>query len=270
MALKIGFGAEWTGTKTNTACTVQAQTATPRKSVVQVAFPDRGLTLAYYNDRFDLHCGDIVFVDGKLEGRRGRVVEVNYNFKIKLSDYKSVIAVADTDVHGRFYMAGSHFVTFDPSALPIRKAASWYMAPSKEDEVYTSGSDDNGFHLDDFTDFQVSEAVAARGRDCYMENKVAYICIDGNKGYAIVEGSKPYEVEFYYDNGEIGALVCSCFCAYNCKHEVAAMLQLRETMGLIDRQYAEQFKETNYFAAISKGILFAIAVEGKDTGSFTL
>ena len=27
--------------------------------------------LAYYNDRFDLHVGDIVFVDGRLEGLRG-------------------------------------------------------------------------------------------------------------------------------------------------------------------------------------------------------
>ena len=54
-----------------------------RKSVVQVYFPERHASYAYYNDRFDLKCGDIVFVEGKLEGIRGRVTEVNYNFKIK-------------------------------------------------------------------------------------------------------------------------------------------------------------------------------------------
>ena len=59
---------------------------TPRKSVVRVHFPARNMNLSYYNDAFDLKCGDIVFVEGKLEGLRGRVVDVAYNFKIKLSD----------------------------------------------------------------------------------------------------------------------------------------------------------------------------------------
>ena len=90
----------------------------PTRSLVQVRFPARGMTLSYYNDQFDLHCGDLVFVDGKLEGFRGHVVDVCYTFKIKLSDYKRVISVADTKVHGEFHFAGSHFVTFDRSALP--------------------------------------------------------------------------------------------------------------------------------------------------------
>ena len=59
----------------------------PKKSVVQVYFPSRGMNLAYYNDSFDLKVGDLVYVDGKLEGHRGQVTEVNYSFKIKLSDY---------------------------------------------------------------------------------------------------------------------------------------------------------------------------------------
>ena len=36
------------------------------------------MTLPYYNDQFDLHRGDLVFVDGKPEGLRGRVVNVTY------------------------------------------------------------------------------------------------------------------------------------------------------------------------------------------------
>lgn len=74
--------------------------STPVKSVVQVQFPSKGRSLAYYNDKFDLHVGDIVFVDGKLEGIQGIVTEVSRSFKIKLSDYKRVIAVADTTVKG--------------------------------------------------------------------------------------------------------------------------------------------------------------------------
>ena len=54
-----------------------------KPTIVQIFFPDRGRTLAYYNDRFDLHPGDIVFVDGKLAGLRGRVTAVR--------DRKSVV-----------------------------------------------------------------------------------------------------------------------------------------------------------------------------------
>ena len=62
----------------------------PTRSLVLIHFPARNMTLSYYNDQFDLHCGDLVFVDGKLEGFRGHVVDVCYTFKIKLSDYKRI------------------------------------------------------------------------------------------------------------------------------------------------------------------------------------
>lgn len=67
---------------------VQKEVSIIKKSVVEVFFPARHLTCSYYNDIFNLKHGDIVYVEGKLEGLRGRVVDINYNFKIKLSDYK--------------------------------------------------------------------------------------------------------------------------------------------------------------------------------------
>lgn len=271
MAFKIGFAAEHPAEKQNEAAYITQKVQTvPRKSVVQVRFPGRGMALAYYNDLFDLKCGDMVYVDGKLEGMLGRVTEVNYNFKIKISDYKRVIAVVDTTVHGQFFMAGSHFVTFDRETLPNSKVVRWFKAPAKEDDEFVSGSDDTTFRLDDLKGMNVSAAIAERGHEYYLENKVRYISIDGSKGYAIVEGSESYEVEFEYRNGEIGQLICSCFCSYNCKHEFAAMLQLKETLELIEKNYADEYERTGYFAAINKGTLFAFAIDGKDTGSFTL
>ena len=271
MAFKIGFAAEHPENKpVGVTYTAQQVQAAPRKSVVQVYFADRNMTLAYYNDQFDLHRGDMVYVDGKLEGKRGRVTEVNYNFKIKISDYKRVIAVVDTTVSGQFFMAGSHFVTFDREALPISKAVTWFKAPAKEDDEFVSGSDDTAFRLDDLAGMKVSAVIAERGHDYYMENKVRYISIDGTKGYAIVEGSEAYEVEFEYRNGEISGLICSCFCSYNCKHEFAAMLQLKETLELIGKHYEDEYERTGYFAAVNKGTLFAFAIDGKDSGSFTL
>ena len=128
----------------------------PRKSVVRIHFSARNMTLSYYNDAFDLKVGNLVYVDGKLEGLRGRVVDITYNFKIKLSDYKRVISVADTEVNGEFFFAGSHFVTFDPTALPYSKVISWFKAPDKEDDIYASGNDDFSFNLNDLSTMKIS------------------------------------------------------------------------------------------------------------------
>lgn len=270
MKLKIGFHVKEEFKSAKEICVTEQRTIVPRKSVVQVYFPSRNMTLAYYNDRFDLRRGDLVYVDGKLEGKRGRVVDVNYNFKIKLSDYKRVIAVVDTEVHGEFHMAGSHFVTFDSYALPVEKVRTWFRAPVADEDEFVSGSDDTSFRLDQLSDMNVGAAVAERGHEYYIENKVRYICVDGTKGYAIVEGSEPYEVEFTYRDGEISNLTCSCFCSYHCKHEVAAMLQLRETLEHIGKHYAEQFAEYGYFSAVYKATLFEYAIDGKKSGSFAL
>lgn len=101
--------------------------------------------------------------------------------------------------------------------------------------------------------WKASAAIVDRGHEYYIENKVRYLCIDSTKGYAIVEGREAYEVEFEYRNGEIGKLICSCFCSYNCKHEFATMLQLKETLELIVKHYADKYECTEYFAAVYKG-----------------
>lgn len=230
----------------------------------------RNMNLSYYNDAFDLKRGDIVFVEGKLESLRGRVVDVAYNFKIKLSDYKRVISVADTNVQGEFFFAGSHFVTFDRSTLPYEKVITWFKAPAKEDEMFVSGNDESGFLLRDLGAMSISRATADRGHDYYTDNRVRYISLDNTHVRAIVEGTRPYELECDYVNGEIRNLVCDWFCSEPCKHEFAAMLQLRETLELIEKNYPAQLEATQYFAAVCKGTLLNFAMDSKETGSTAL
>ena len=235
MKRKIGFWGEIQRDTDNiTRPKEEAPVSAPKKSLVQVYFPKRGMNLSYYNDQFDLQVGDTVYVDGKLEGLRGRVTAVNYSFKIKLSDYKRVIAVADTHIYGELRMAGSHMVAFDPQTIPYEKIITWFKAPDKEDDVYVSGSDDHSFRLDDLSGMKVTIAIAERGHDYYTENRVVYLCIDRGHGRGIVEGTSPYEIEFDYGGGEIKNLTCSCYCSYPCKHTFAAMLQLRETLKLLE------------------------------------
>ena len=176
--------------------------------------------------------------------------------------------MADTNVSGQMHMAGSHFVSFDADVLPYEKLRSWYLPPIKSDDEYETGNDDTVITLDKLDDIKVSQAVWERGREYYMDNHVCYICVDAGCGRAIVEGERAYEVEFEFTDGEIRNLICSCPCGYTCKHEVAAMMQLKETLELIEKHYADLHH--GYFAAMVKSDLFRFAIDSKETGTFTL
>ena len=240
----------------------------PKKSVVQVYFPHRGMGWAYYTDSFDLKVGDFVYVEGKLEGYRRQVTEVNYSFKIKPADYKKVIDVINTNVKGDFYLAGSHIVSFDKNAIPFSKVLTWFKAP-ENDEDYVSGNDDtNSFLLDDLSKMKISPDSADRGHDYYIENKVGFLEIDDIRGHAIVEGIENYEIEFDYYNGEISNLKCSCFCSGACKHEFAAMLQLKETLELINENYEDKYND--YFAIISKRVFMNTVMNKKVSEKISL
>ncbi len=244
------------------------QATVPVKSLVQVHFPARSQTLTYFNDQFDLKQGNFVFVDGKLEGVRGIVLSVNKNFKIKVADYKKVISVADTNVSGQMCMADTHFISFRRGVLPYEKIRTWYLPPVQEEDEYETGNDDMAFSLDKLSDMKVSPAIWERGGEYFADNNVRYLCIDNGHGRAIVEGEQAYEVEFDFVAGEIRNLICSCPCGYTCKHEVAAMLQLKELLEQIEKHYADL--HNGYFAAILKSDLFRFVIDSHETGSFTL
>lgn len=229
------------------------QTVIPKKSVVRVYFPHRGTGWSYYNDRFDLKVGDFVYVEGKLEGYLGQVKEVNYSFKIKVSDYKKVVAVVDTHVCGTLCLAGSHVVSFDRAAIPFSKVLAWFKAPEDEEEYVCGNDDTERFFLEDLSKMKIAGDVVDRGHEYYMENRVAFIEIDGTRGRAIVAGGENYEIEFDYGGGEISNLKCSCFCSSACKHEFAVMLQLRETLGWIADYYEVDYRD--YVAILSKEVL---------------
>lgn len=269
MKFSIGFGSAYKNSERGEAA-LTATVAKARRSLVRVYFPARNMTLSYYNDLFELKVGDLVYVEGKLEGLRGRVEEVSHNFKIKLSDYKRVIGRAEADVRGTFYYTKSHMLSFDAWALPYSMVRTWFMPPEDEDEEYVVETDDSGFLLSDLNGMELSPAIAARGLDYYRRNRVRYICLDGKKGRAIVEGTEVYELEFEYSDGEILNLICSCFCTYPCKHEYAAMLLLKEVLEKIERDYSREYRNISYFAAIDKLSFSSIALGDKETGSITL
>lgn len=266
---KIGFSMQDDGLSGGRASQGGLHTE-PRKSLVRVRFPREDRSLTYYNDRFDLKLGDFVFVEGSMEGIRGFVQEQSFCFRIKAGEYKRIIGKADDEVHGEFFMLGSQLVSFDPAALPYEKARSWLLPPAGEDEETVCGWDDGHFPLSDLQKMGLSPEVAQRGADYYRQDRVVYLSLEGRRGRALVEGGRAYELEFEYSDGEISRLVCDCPCAYPCKHEAAAMLQLRDTLERIEREYPEDYRSSGSFFAVSKTVFFAMAVNGKDRGRMEL
>lgn len=238
------------------------------KSIVQVYFPERHTSLAYFNDLFDLHVGDIVYVEGSLEGMRGRVENVSYNFKIKLSNYKRVIGKADVSIKGKFHITEDCFIAFSPDILPYEKILGLFKAPDKDEDVYVYGSDESSFLLEDLKGMEIRREVAERGRDYYLNDRVCYLCLDDSKGYAIVNGTKAYEVGFTYQEGKISNLTCDCYYSYTCKHEFAVMLKLKDILETLKKDYPEQ--QNGYWAAINKAAFFNTLIANKKSGTLTL
>lgn len=258
MKFPIGFySRENTEKKPETKSVEEQKEVSP--SMVLVRFSGCHIPLSYYNDLFELKEGDIVFVEGKYEGVPGRVEKVTDKFKVDLEEYKRVLGVADTRVRGSFRQAGSHFITFEPGDLPYRQVLSWYKAVEEHHYIQY---EEKGFALLDTAAWPFRGEVLRRGGDYYGQNKVVYLCLEGEEGKAIVQGSRAYEVFFRYEDGQISDLVCDCPCGFPCKHEAAALLQLKETLENIEKEYQKEYERSGYFAVVSKAAFFTFAVDG--------
>ena len=164
-------------------------------------------------------------------------------------------------------MLGTHVVTFERDAIPCCKVMSWFNAPQT---VAPDSQEDLSFMLNDLSGMNVSAKIEERGRDYQLKNKVTYISLDGTQGKALVAGTEPYVLEFEYTDGMIQNLTCNCSYGHRCKHEVATMLQLRETLNLIQANYSREFAESGYFAALSKSDFIDCIMENSELGSFAL
>lgn len=239
-------------------------------SVVRVRFPSCSRELDYFNDKFDLQPGDAVFVDGKLAGQRGRVTAVSTHFRIRPDDYKRVIGLADTCVSGEFLNAGSYLVTFDLCALPYSRFRSWVLPPLDGGTEYFVCFGADSMDLNAPAAWPFAFDVMSRGTDYYRSGRVQYLSLDGARGRAIVDGTRPYEVRFEYDGGRITDLTCSCPCGYHCKHEAAVLLQLREILEVIEKRYPDARACSGGFSAVRAPLLVSLAVEGNDRAILTL
>lgn len=232
---------------------------TPVKSLVKIRFERNSVLLTYYNDRFDLKEGDVVYVSGKLAGEPGVVVSVTTKFRIHTSDYERVLSLLDLTIQGSFTGVRDKMVSFDQIAITPEQFGGWVTPPEEpknrkdeEDEVISGeGYTIDINNIEDCED--ITSAIAERAVDYCTEGRVRYLCVQNGVGRAYVEGSKWYRVDFHFDNGMMTDIYCDCPYAELCKHEVAAALTLR----MLVKQ--PQFKKVGDFMALDRWVFWQLA-----------
>ena len=211
------------------------ETKEPAKSLVRVRFDCFDKELTYFNDRFDLKEGDRVFVSGKLAGKVGYITSVTTKFKIRLSDFECVIAVAQTPIHGSYVPVMDKMLSYDSSALSPKEFRTWFLPPEEE----IKGEDDEIIYgdgyvipLDDPHNAEgVNPPVFDRALEYCRTGKIGYISVRNGIGRAYVAGSEWYELEFCVRDNMIEEAYCSCPYAGLCKHLLAVAITLSVMAG---------------------------------------
>ncbi len=236
----MGFGREDRNDTPNVVTPQVEEPKKPVRSLVRVRFEDFERELTYFNDRFDLNCGDRVFVSGKLEGKPGFVTSVTTKFKIRLSDYERVIALAQTPIHGAYKPVADKMLSYDSNALSPEAFRTWILPPEEqvldeEDEIiYGDGYE---IPLDDpHRADGVEPAVFDRAVEYCRSGKIGYVSVKDGVGRAFVRGKEWYELEFRLRNNTIVEAYCGCPFPGLCKHllAVAIMLSVISRNGDID------------------------------------
>lgn len=217
----------------------------PRRCVAKVYFERAGRSFDYYNDEFFLEPGDKVFVTGKFYGELGTVESVVTHFRIDLRKYKKVIGKPETGMTGAFLIVGDKMVSFDTNFDADRFAAVMIAPPDPEDgeEEIVCGE---GWSVG-LADFEASDFVTAEKMilaiDLLKQGRVLYLSVKDGKGAAFVRGTELYRLDFSFDGETVSDLYCSC--RFNddclCKHEIAALMTLRELIGCAELEGRKDF-----------------------------
>lgn len=258
----IGFMASNDTKAEAPAAPAAVRTNTPVKSLVKVRFENHSMPLAYYNDRFDLQEGDVVYVSGKLAGEPGLVVSVTTKFRIHTSDYERVLSLLDLTIHGSFTSVRDKMVSFDQIAITPEQFGDWVTPPEdpkkkkNEDEEEDEVISGEGYTIDinNIEGCQdITSAIAERAVNYCMDGRVRYLCIQNGIGRAYVEGTKWYRVDFYFSDGMMTDIYCDCPYSELCKHEVAVAITLRMLFN------QPQFKNAGDFMALDRWVFWQLA-----------
>lgn len=224
-------------------------------TVVEVKFDD-GRQYPYYNDKFDLKVGDVVFADGKLFGRPGRVVSVTEKFKVSLDYYKRIISVLDLSFHGSFRRVQGFMVCEGETTLTAEQVKGWFLPPSEKEEEFIKGKGET-IVLEECLPFD--EAELCKAEAIFYEERCHFVSVVNKKGFALVEGKRGiYTLDFTFENGVADNLFCDCIKPTACGHMAA--------VGIIMKYlYNEKTVDlTKNFTLISQKLFYSVISYNND------
>ena len=230
--------------------------------IATVKFEGAGVELSYYNDRFDLREGDRVYVEGKYAGKLGTVTKISTKFKIRLSDYKRIIARPRFTLSGTFERIGDMMVRYgDPGAM-TEAFRTLTVPPMETDEGYTLGEGFRiGLYSSDGGD-DIEEKIAERAFGYCREGRVLFISVRNGVGTAFVRGGETYEVNFRIDGDTVADTYCTCPYPGLCKHEVATAIILNSLIDSLRKNAVD-----DGFTAICTSVFMDFAMS---SGKITL
>ncbi len=253
----------------------EVEPVTTKKSLVSLSFEGINKAYTYYNDTFDLQIGDKVFVSGKLYGKIGCVQDVNYCFKIKLSDYERVIAKTDTEIKGDFIFYSDKAISFNTNMTP-EKFEKIIIPPQldKDDRKQIAQNINDDFlygegwsvNLENYIESEyITKYEADEALDMCLNGDVVYLSFDGEKGVAYIGDGEYRKVEFTYDGENVNDIYCDCLYPGNkiCKHEIAMLITMKMLME------CEKIAEKNFTVFDKKYFLYTFLFsENKNRISF--
>jgi len=226
----------------------------PVISLVKVRFEDDKV-LDYYNDRFDLHEGDRVFVEGSMEGKIGEVVSVSRKFRINLNNYKRVIAHPTISFEGKFTRISDKMVCTGKCLPTPEMMRSWIKCGGEECEIVTGEPFEAT--LDDFlTGADITEEIFGRAIEYCQQGRVVYLRVENGVGTAFVRGTSWYEINFRISGDNVSDISCNCPYPYFCKHSVAVLITLRMMLA------TESIAKAETFTAIDRGYFWDTLAAG--------
>ena len=235
------------------------------KRLVQIGFACSELTFSYLSDIEDIQAGDLVMVQGALQGEIGVVKKVKKHFKIPKMEMQWVERVVDREISGAYFRLGEDIVSFD-CVLTAEKFMTLCIGKSYK-QNNSVGEEEMQLDLEEFekADAFQNELVKIRGKQLYLDNAVKFISLQNGEGKAFVCGGDWYEVDFRYNGEKITYLACDCPCFEDCKHEVALLHKLREIL----KKLCQYTNNENF--VICQHICFSkMTVYGKGAVNLTL
>ncbi len=209
------------------------------KRLVEVKF-DSGMSLSYLSEIEEIEVGDLVTVEGKLEDEIGVVKTVKKSFKTPKFEMKWIESILNRDVSGNYFRLGEDMVSTN-CALTAEKFITMFAGLKYKDNQAV-GEDEIELDLAKFEDDEMfdNELVKLRGKEIFKANGVMFISLQDGIGKAIVRGSEWYEIDFRLQNEKVTYIACDCPYFGDCKHEVALLYKLRDTLKKLAKKTNSQ------------------------------